>query len=162
MRIIGRGVAVVALVILTGCAGHSEQPADPDLSIAAAKKITQAAEAKAMHLVPRSDIERVEQLKSGTLLSCSSGWLWSGAIKATLRPGIKGADVQEALAEVAKEHGFTATRDILLTGDARLELVDANNVQLLVTVYNDGTLLNVDSASPCISLPDDFRPPADF
>lgn len=162
MRSIGGGVAVLALLILTGCAMHNDQPADPDVSIAAAKKITQAAEVKAMRLVPRSDVERVEQLKTGTLLSCSSGWLWSGAIKATLRPGVKGADVQKALAEAAKEHGFTVSRDKLLTGDARYELVDANEVQLLVTVYDNGTLLNVNSASPCISLPDNFRPPADF
>ncbi len=156
-----RCVAIAMIVtLLTGCSMKNELPADPQDRIAAAKRMTQKAESRAIALVPAAKLREVDQFDTGAILSCSSGYQWTGGVRAPLRSGVDGEAVQAALASAASDHGFTVTNDKLLTGKTRYKLVDDTGVELLVTMYKRETLVNITSASPCFSLPEGFHPPS--
>lgn len=155
-------LSIITVSLLAGCVTTGEVAADPTARIAAAKQMTQSAESKAIELLPDADVERVEQLQRGTFLSCPNGYQWSGAVTARLKRGVVGSAAQRGLVRSAEAHGFTVSQDRLLTGRPRYELIDSAGVQLLVTVFDGGTVIDIDSASPCIRVPDDFRPPAEY
>jgi hypothetical protein len=150
------------LALLTGCAVRDELPDDPHTRIAQLKKITQAAEERAIGLLPKSLVTETEQLPTGSFLNCSHGYQWSGGVRVKLKDGADADDVQRDFATAAARHGFEVNQDKVLTGRTRYELVDDQGVQLLVTLHAEKTLINVTSASPCVTLPDDFQPPASF
>ncbi|GGL05736.1 hypothetical protein GCM10009769_24940 [Curtobacterium luteum] len=163
MRFLCAGALLTVAVLLLGaCASNEDLSTDPDTRLAAAKRMTQIAESKAIALLPDEGVARTEQLERGTLLSCSNGYQWSGAVTARLKRGVFGSAAQQDLARSAEAHGFTVSQDRLLTGRPRYELIDSAGVQLLVTVFDGGTVIDIDSASPCIRVPDDFRPPAEY
>lgn len=67
----------IALTIgLTGCAMNDNLPSNPDERILVVKKQAQDAEMKAAELVPPDARSGIEQIKQGTLLTCSSGKQW--------------------------------------------------------------------------------------
>lgn len=153
---------VIVMALLAGCTMNSDLPRDPGARVSQLKKITQQAELKAIALVPRKEVKEVEQLPTGSFLKCGDGYRWMGGIRAKLETGVDGSETQRALAESAAHEGYSVTEDKVLTGATRFELVDGKGVQLLVTLYENKTLVNVTSASPCAALPDDYQPPAEL
>jgi len=153
---------IIVMTLLAGCAMNSDLPKDPDARVAQLKKITQQAESKAIALVPRAEVKEIEQLPTGSFLKCGDGYRWMGGIRAKLENGVDGGETQRALAKSAAHEGYSVTEDKVLTGATRFELVDGKGVQLLVTLYENKTLLNVTSASPCAALPGDYQPPAEL
>lgn len=146
-------------MLLAGCAMDSGLPADPEARIAAVKKATQATERKVVNLLSSGDVASVKQIDEGSFLSCSNGYQWSGNIRATLSSGVVGDDAQRDLASSAAKQGFEVSEDRMLRGGRRYELVNKEGARLLVTVWNDGTVLDIDSFSQCFSVPADYDPP---
>lgn len=151
------GVAGV-LSALAGCATNTDQ-GDPLERLAAAKELTQHSERAAVALLRKEDVIDIDQLSEGTFLPCSDGYVWSGNIRASLREGMDGGTAQETLAMAAKERGDDVREDKLLSGRRRYTITTADGVEMLLTVWEHGTVLDIDSASPCIRLPADFKRP---
>ncbi|MEN0102349.1 MAG: hypothetical protein AAGC90_05425 [Curtobacterium sp.] len=162
MRIV-KTVGVASVVgALAGCAANPVDEGDPMERIAAAKELTQRSERAAMELLPKGDVIDIEQLSEGSFLRCSGGYVWSGNIRASLREGEDGAGAQETLAVRAEERGDDVREDELLSGRRRYSITTDDGVQMLLTVWDHGTVLDIDSASPCIRLPDDFKRPRTY
>lgn len=162
MRLIGAlGIGAV-LTLLSGCAMSDEASADPQKTMANAKSVTQRSETAAIGYLPKADVRDIHQLSEGTFLPCEGGYLWSGNIRATLSDGVSGGEAQEAIAAAAKKRGDDVSEDKLLSGERRYSITTDRQVQLLVTVWEKGTVIDIDSASPCFKLPDDFRRPRTF
>ncbi len=151
------GVAGV-LSALAGCATNTDH-GDPMERLAAAKQLTQRSERAAIELLPKEDVIDIDQLSEGTFLPCSDGYVWSGNIRASLREGMDGGSAQETLAMAAKERGDDVREDMLLSGRRRYTITTDDGVEMLLTVWDHGTVLDIAPASPCIRLPDDFKRP---
>lgn len=154
---------VVSAVLLSGCASKINLPEDPEQRLAAAKNLTQDAGRRAVGFLPSSDVQEVRQIEMGTLLRCGRGqYLWSGNVRARLKPGVRGDDSRVLLARKASSEGFDVSSDTTSTGKVREQLVDSRGVQLLVTVQDGGSVVDIDSGSPCFALPDDFDVPREY
>jgi hypothetical protein len=159
LKIVGVGAM---LAMMSGCAMSHDAPADPQKSMADAKSLTQRSESAAIGYLPKADVRDIKQLSEGTFLQCADGYQWSGNIRATLSDGVNGSKAQETIAVAAKERGDEVEEDKLLSGRRRYSISTDEGVRLLVTVWEQGTVIDIDSASPCFKLPDDFRRPRTF
>lgn len=162
MKKTGTLIAIMAALLLTGCAMNPEAQDTPERRLLSAKQATQAAERSLLDLVPANEVESMRQPKDGAVLQCGSKYQWSGNVRIRLAPGTEGVKARDALARAASDHGFSVSKDKMLSGDVRYEMYDDNRVQLIVTVWNDGNDLNVDSGSPCFDLPSDFDVPLNY
>ncbi|KTR51332.1 hypothetical protein [Curtobacterium oceanosedimentum] len=162
MKKIGTVIAVLAAFLLTACAVSSEGHDPPERRLLSAKDTTRAAERSLLDLVPANEVESVQQPDDGAVLQCGSKYQWSGNVRIGLAPGTRATEARDALARAASDHGFSVSKDEMLSGDVRYEMFDDNRVQLIVTVWNDGSALNVDSGSPCFDLPSDFDVPLNY
>ena len=160
---IGGTVGVVAiLILLGGCAMNDNAARGAQFEITRAKALTQRAELAAVGLLPKSDVKDVKQLSRGTFLRCSDGYQWSGNTRATLSDGVDGAAAQKQLAAAAEKRGDDVSEDTVLTGDKRYSITTGQGVLLLVTVWDEGQAIELNSASPCFNLPADFDKPRTF
>ncbi|UBQ03633.1 MULTISPECIES: hypothetical protein [Curtobacterium] len=161
---IGKTFSLLALaVLLSGCAMKSDLPEDPQQRLEAVKALTQDAENRAVRLLPEGDVEGVRQLDTGTFLRCGGGeYQWSGNVRVQLKPNVVGDDARELLARSAASEGFDVSTDKTSTGKTRNQLLDAEGVQLLVTAQEGGTVIDIDSGSPCFALPDSFGVPREY
>ena len=158
-----RGIgAATAVLLLSGCAMASNLPTDPKARIAEAKKITQQAERDVVSLLPEGEVESVDQIQQGSFLSCSGGYQWSGSIRAQLRAGIDAQRAQSRLAEAARARDYKVSDSDLLAGGKQYQVTSNTDVQLFVTVWDAGKAIQIDSASPCFSLPGDFDRPRSY
>jgi hypothetical protein len=82
----------------------------------------------------------VRQPDDGAVLQCGSQYQWSGNVRIGLVPGTRATEARDALARAASDHGFSVSKDEMLSGDVRYEMFDDNRVRLIVTVWNDGTI----------------------
>jgi hypothetical protein len=155
------GVAAI-LILLGGCSMNDDAPKSPQVEISRAKALTQRAELAAVGLLPKSDVKDIKQLSKGTFLRCANGYQWSGNTRAALSDGVDGATAQEQLAVAAEKRGDDVSEDNVLTGDKRYSITTAQGVLLLVTVWDGGRALELNSASPCFKLPSDFDRPRTF
>jgi hypothetical protein len=156
-------LSVAAIVILLGgCAMNDHAPKNPQVEISRAKALTQRAELAAVRLLPKSDVKDIKQLSKGTFLRCASGYQWSGNTRATLNDGVDGATAQKHLALAAEKGGDDVSEDTVLTGDKRYSITTGQGVLLLVTVWDEGRAIELNSASPCFDLPSDFDKPRTF
>ncbi|XIH17605.1 hypothetical protein C1N75_05455 [Curtobacterium sp. SGAir0571] len=154
---------LASAVLLSGCATKVDLPEDPEQRLAAAKNLTQDAERRVVGFLPSSDVQEVRQVETGTLLRCGRGqYLWSGNVRAHLKPGVLGDDSRDLLARKASSEGFGVSSDTTSTGKIREQLVDSRGVQLLATVQDGGSVVDIDSGSPCFALPDDFDVPREY
>lgn len=151
-------IGIAVTVGLTGCAMNDNLPSNPDERILVVKRQAQDAEMKAAKLVPSDARSGIEQIKQGTLLTCSSGKQWSGNTRIQLVDPNRGDTVLDDLGTEAADHGFTVTRNTTADGAPRLRMVDDQGTTLLVTVWVDGKSIDMDSFSECFSLPEDFVP----
>ena len=162
MRIVKTLGFAAILILLGGCAMNDDVPKDPQVEISRAKALTQRAELAAVGLLPKSDVKDIKQLSKGTFLRCSDGYQWSGNTRATLSDGVNGATAQKQLAVAAEKRGDDVREDTVLTGDKRYSITTEQGVLLLVTVWDGGRALELNSASPCFNLPSDFDRPRTF
>ena len=162
VRIGGTFAVAATLVLLSGCAMNDGAPKDAQVEITRAKALTQRAELAAVGLLPKSDVKDVKQLSKGTFLRCSAGYQWSGNTRVRLSDGVDGATAQKQIAGAAEELGDNVSEDTVLTGDKRYSIVTGQGVLLLVTVWDEGRAIELNSASPCFDLPSDFDKPRTF
>lgn len=156
-------LSVAAIVILlSGCAMNDHAPKNPQVEISRAKALTQRAELAAVRLLPKSDVKDIKQLSKGTFLRCSEGYQWSGNTRAALIDGVDGATAQKQLAVAAEKRGDDVSEDTVLIGDKRYSITTEQGVLLLVTVWDEGRAIELNSASPCFDLPSDFDRPRTF
>lgn len=151
-----------AVVLLGGCATKSAVPEDPEDRLTLAKTMTQGAEDTIIELLPESAVENVRQLEEGTILRCGGGYRWTGNVRVELSAGVRAGEVRDDIARDAAGRGFTVDEDKTVTGSKRFELVDARGVQLLLTKWVEGNAIDIDSASPCFALPQDFDVPGEY
>lgn len=148
-----------AIATLSGCSMSSNDlPEEPTARIMAAKSAAQSAEDVAAGLVPTSEIDSRRQIPTGNLLPCSSGKQWSGNTTLQLKRQKDPTGLVDTISQRAEKNGFKVDRDTSRAGTPRATLTDAAGVSLLVGVWNDGTVLNIDSFSMCFSLPEGFSP----
>ncbi|WP_144764004.1 hypothetical protein [Curtobacterium sp. 9128] len=153
-------LAVVAVLsLMTGCAMSEQQPKVSPTQLADAKHLTQRSEVQLVDLLPEEDVSGVEQLSEGTVLRCGDGFQWSGRIRATLSDGVNADTAQEQIAEAATSRGDVVSEDRVSTGGRRYSIRTKDEVVLLVTVWDNGTMVNITSASPCFRLPDNSKRP---
>lgn len=162
MKLVRSIGAAVAVLLMSGCAMASNLPADPRARIAEAKKITQHEERDVVSLLPEREVESVDQIEEGSFLSCSGGYLWSGSIRALLRHGVDAQRAQVRLAEAARAREYNVSDSDLLAGGKQYQLTSNKDVQLFVTVWDAGKAIQIDSASPCFGLPDNYDRPWDY
>lgn len=157
---------VVIATTLTGClattAGYSMMasalPDDPVARIDAAKSASQSAEQRVAGFVPTKDVKSLRQTRTGSLLTCSSGKQWSGDTTVGLVSRQDGSRLVDEMLRRAEDSGFDVEQDKTRSGTPRVTLTADSGVSLLVGVWNDETVVNIDSFSMCFSLPDDFLP----
>lgn len=158
-RLAGATITAALLLATTGCSmTNSDLPNDPVARIEAAKAASQSAETRVAGFVPTEDIAEESQTSTGSLLSCSSGKQWSGNTTLKLVNREDADHLVDLIATKAKDDGFDVERDISRAGTPRATLSDSSGVSMLVGVWNDGTVVNIDSFSMCFALPDDFVP----
>lgn len=162
MKMTGSLIAIVAALLLTGCAVNTGTQGSPERRLLSAKQATQAAERSLLDLIPAGDVESVLQPEDGAVLRCASQYRWSGNVRIKLTSGTAGAEARDALARAASDHGFSVSKEKMLSGDVSYQMIDDNRVQLIVTVRDGGGALNVDSGSPCFDLPNDFDVPLNY
>ena len=162
VRIGGTFAVAATLVLLSGCAMNDGAPKDAQVEISRAKALTQRAELAAVWLLPKSDVKKIKQLSKGTFLRCSDGHQWSGNTRAMLSDGMHGATAQKQLAVAAEKRGDDVSEDTVLNGDKRYSITTGQGVLLLVTVWDEGQAIELNSASPCFNLPADFDKPRTF
>jgi hypothetical protein len=149
--------ALTLLIALAGCSS-SNLPDEPNERIAAAKAASQSAEDTVAAFVPRDEVERRHQIPTGNLLPCSSGKQWSGNTTMHLVRRYDADRLVDTVARKAARAGLTVERDVSRSGTPRLRLTDDAGVSLLFGVWNQGTVVNIDSFSMCFSLPTGFSP----
>ncbi|MCY1694850.1 hypothetical protein [Curtobacterium sp. SL109] len=137
-------------------------PLDAQVEISRAKALTQRTELAAVWLLPKSDVKNIKQLSKGTFLRCSAGYQWSGNTRVTLGDGVDGATAQKQIAVAAKKRGDDVSLDTVLAGGKRYSSTTEQGVLLLVTVWDEGRAIEVNSASPCFDPPSDFDKPRTF
>ena len=76
--------------------------------------------------------------------------------------GVNGATAQKQLAVAAEKRGDDVSEDTVLAGEKRYAITTEQGVLLLVTVWDGGRALELNSASPCFNLPSDFDRPRTF
>jgi hypothetical protein len=162
VRISGIFAVAATLVLLSGCSMKDGAQKHPQGAISRAKALTQRAELAAVRLLPKSDVKDIKQLSKGTFLRCSAGYRWSGNTRARLSDGVDGATAQKQLADAAEKRGDDVSEDTVLAGDKRYSITTDQGVLLLVTVWDEGRAIEVNSASPCFDLPSDFDKPRTF
>ncbi|OII15406.1 hypothetical protein BIU97_14655 [Curtobacterium sp. MCBA15_009] len=162
-RTIAVATAAAVGLLLAGCAHADPLPADPDERLAVVKATVQRAELRTIHALPSTQVGSVRQLSTGSFLDCSSGVRWSGNIRATLSEGVDATAAQQRIAETfATRDGYDVSEDPLRRGDVRVQIIDPDGVQLLVTIWDDGTVIDVISGSACFGLPQDFDLPYEY
>jgi hypothetical protein len=141
---------------------NNNLPNAPEERLASVKAMTQGAENKIVKLLPESDVDDVRQLKEGTILRCGNDYQWTGNVRVELSADVDAGAVRDDIAIDAADQGFTVTADETITGEKRFELIDAQGVQLLLTRWVEGNAIDIDSGSPCFSLPRDFDVPGEY
>lgn len=152
----------LSLVLFSGCASNSDPSEDPQQAMEDAKSVTQQAESAAIGYLPTADVREINQISEGTFLQCDDGYQWSGNIRATLRDGVRVSAAQRAIAGAAEERGADVHEDESLSGGDRFAIDTDEGVRLLVTVWDAGTVIDIDSASPFFRLPASFERPRTF
>lgn len=153
--------AAVSFESLTaGCAMHESR--SPEELIREGKQSTLASEAAVIELLPSDSFASDDRSGWGVFLQCSEGYYWAGHVQAPLTTGVDGNGALRSLARAAEDNGFEVRHDILPTGNHRYALTSATGVYLLATLAKKRTVLDIDSFSPCIRLPDDYIPPRRF
>ncbi|WP_139196227.1 MULTISPECIES: hypothetical protein [unclassified Curtobacterium] len=156
------GVASAMAVLLSGCALVRGPVEDPEVSTAQAKKSAQDAEKSIIDLIPRSDVVETHQIETASFLSCSTGFLWSGNIQATLAGGTDAEEVLRSMGAAARREQLDVSDDRTSVGSLRYAFVNRQGVRLLATVWDDGRKIDVDSFSACFRVPDDWVPPSSY
>jgi uncharacterized protein YaaQ len=153
-------IAALGLVsTMAGCSTmSSDLPDDPVARIKAAKSASQSAEQLVAGFVPKKEVKSLHQTRTGSLLACSSGKQWSGNTTLSLVSGQDDSRLVDEISRRAEDSGFDVEQDKTRSGTPRVTLTADSGVSLLVGVWNDGTVVNIDSFSMCFSLPDGFLP----
>ncbi|OII15408.1 hypothetical protein BIU97_14665 [Curtobacterium sp. MCBA15_009] len=156
------GAVSAMVVLLSGCALVRGPVEDPEVSTAQAKKSAQDAEESIIDLIPPSDVVATHQIETASFLSCSTGFLWSGNIQATLAEGTDAERVLRGMGAAARREQLDVSHDRTSVGSLRYAFVDRQGVRLLASVWDDGRKIDVNSFSACFRVPDDWVPPSSY
>ena len=170
-------VAAVALLVgTTGCMPgdqsreptstietESSTPMENDLTWQEAKAQTQAMELEIAKLIPEDKMVKIDQGKTGILLSCTeTQHNWNGASFVTLSKGTEPEPLIKAIEAHYQDSRFTIETDLSITGNYRVQLRSPDTVENYIIVRDDQETISIESGSTCFTLPDDVYPRGDF
>ncbi|MBK0421727.1 hypothetical protein JD292_06530 [Leucobacter sp. CSA2] len=183
MEILAKWVLPLALVgtlFTTGCTiqgkpeMHSSQDSDkpgqqvnPGLTWQKAKSDTQETEQQIADLIPKELVESVKQQSVGMLFQCSNGQhQWGGGTIVNLR---QDSDFPAAIRTLEKHYQTAGGGYSVKVGDdafgyLQLTLTTSRDdgEAYLVSTGLEKNQLNIDSRSPCFTLPEGVYPGGDF
>ncbi|WP_148286262.1 hypothetical protein [Curtobacterium sp. B8] len=153
-------LTIGVLVSLIGCSGGSEPiaSASADRRIALEKENTQAFVNSIYSAVPRDLIAAKRQMPSGSLVSCASGDQWAGHGEMKIADGKTVRQVFDALRSSGSFQDWRLELDTNGEGEPRLSFLGAEGSAVLLSSFDDGTKLQVNSFSRCMVFADDFIP----
>lgn len=152
---------VAGLPLLTACATTTTtEEADPEQRIADAKARTQEFESRVAGFVPNRYVDDVDQLATGSLLSCDSGDRWAGGITIRLSSDVKASTALRELGANAVDAGLDVRRSMSLDGTERVTVSEADGASVLLDVADQS--IEGGSFSACFSLPDEFYRGGEF
>lgn len=163
-RLIGTGLILVAAAsLLAGCATKEETVSDPTWQDA--KRQTQATELEIATLIPNDQVEAVNQLPEGTLLSCDEKrHQWAGFTNVVLAAGANEAEIVESIIEHFKDDGAYTVEEFTTAGDRQnVQLIAKNGEESYIV--GPGTAegsIEIASGSVCFTLPEGTYPGGKF
>jgi hypothetical protein len=171
-----RAIALVLLVGLTGCvpgdptaepnnttATRRDAPVENALTWQKAKARTQAMELEIAKLIPEDKVVKIDQWKTGILLSCSETQHdWNGATTVTLSKGTEPEPLVKAIEAHYQDSRFTLETDVDIVGDYRVQLRSPDAAENYIIVKDDPGTISIDSGSACFTLPEGEYPGGDF
>ncbi len=125
------------------------------MDLSAAKAQSLAVEKQVAGDIPAADVASVDQLTSSlTLFDCPGGFRWPGRTTVTLASGV---DPEQVIASLGPQwsgkKGWTVTRDTTPDGLPRVQLVNADGAEFLISIEDHKTTIQVESRSACFALP---------
>lgn len=148
---------------LTGCG--TNHAAVNDQTWQDAKRGAQSAELKIAATIPKDQVESIDQLSDGTLLSCDEErHQWAGRTTVVLVAGANEADIVEQIASKFQDSTTYAVEEFTNAGDRQnVQLIAKNGEESYIV--GPGTAegsIEIASGSACFTLPEGTYPGGKF
>ncbi|SDX18772.1 hypothetical protein SAMN04487912_10894 [Arthrobacter sp. cf158] len=171
---------LVGAMVLAGCSGspggtHIEpaaptaaetqgEPMNAELTWQEAKAHTQAMELDLAALIPKDAVVSIDQKKKGMLLSCNkTQHNWKGFTAITVAEGTKIEPIVRAIEAHHRAKGTKVSADWNPSGNYRIQIdLPAPGENYIAAEGLAPNQIDIDSGSPCFTLPDGIYPGGDF
>jgi len=160
--------APVALaLILIGCASDEALTTQKErgtevkyvLTWQEAKATTQAMELEIAALIPEGAVEKVSQMKKGTLLSCDKyQHTWVGATTVTVEQGTEIEPIVRAIEDHFRNGPFLTGNRSNILGSYEVSVHSPESAELYLIAEDSLTTIRISSNSACFTLPEGVYP----
>ncbi|WOH17734.1 hypothetical protein IRJ34_15480 [Paenarthrobacter sp. GOM3] len=171
---------LVGAMVLAGCSGspggtHIEpaaptatkaqgEPMNAELTWQEAKAQAQAMELEIASLIPKDAVVSIDQKKKGMLLSCNkTQHNWKGFTTITVAEGTRIEPIVRAIETHYRAKGTKVSADRNLNEDYRIQIdPPAPGENYIVSEGLAPNQIDIDSGTPCFTLPKGIYPGGDF
>jgi hypothetical protein len=157
--VMGRAAVLVLVVSVMSSCAASPMEETKSMDLKTAKGIAMAMEDGATALVPAENTGERTQFETAHLLGCGDGeYSWSGHSTVSLVGDADAEAIIEAIAVLWEEEpGARVERKVARGGVLRVDLTREND-SYSAGVWQSGTILKINSFSPCFPLEDGQHP----
>ena len=141
-----------------------EEPMKAELTWQEAKAHAQAIQLEIVALIPKNAVISIDQKKKGVLLSCDkTQHNWKGFTTITVAEGTEIEPIVRAIEAHYRAKGTKVSADRNLNEDYRIQIdPPAPGENYIVSEGLAPNQIDIDSGSPCFTLPEGIYPGGDF